>query len=99
MLNILPGRLQTNRVVALAPDRCRVDFDYYYPAPVDTAEHERRRQDQTCSDAVQKEDVDICLAVQKRLTSGSYLAGRLCPRRESGVHHFHELLRRAWREC
>lgn len=98
MLNILPGRLQTNRVVPLATDRCRVDFDYYYPAQIDAAEQERRRQDQQFSDAVQKEDVDICLAVQKRLASGSYLAGRLCPRRESGVHHFHELLRRAWRE-
>ncbi|MBL8299045.1 MAG: aromatic ring-hydroxylating dioxygenase subunit alpha [Rhodanobacteraceae bacterium] len=98
MLNVLPGRLQTNRVVPLAADRCRVDFDYYYPARVDAAEQERRRQDRQFSDAVQKEDVDICLAVQKRLASGSYLAGRLCPRRESGVHLFHELLRRAWRE-
>lgn len=98
MLNILPGRLQTNRVVPLATDRCRVDFDYYYPAQIDAAEQERRRQDRQFSDVVQQEDVDICLAVQKRLASGSYLAGRLCPRRESGVHHFHELLRRAWRE-
>jgi choline monooxygenase len=98
MLNILPGRLQTNRVVPLAPDRCRVDFDYYYPVQTDDAEQQRRRQDQTFSDAVQQEDVDICLAVQKRLASGSYFAGRLCPKRESGVHHFHELLRRAWRE-
>jgi choline monooxygenase len=98
MLNILPGRLQTNRVVPLAVDRCRVEFDYYYPAAADAAEQARRAQDQTFSDEVQKEDVDICLAVQQRLGSGSYLAGRLCPRRESGVHHFHELLRRAWRE-
>lgn len=98
MLNVLPGRLQTNRVVPLSPQRCRVDFDYYYPAHPDEAEQERRRQDQSFSDAVQQEDVDICLAVQRRLASGSYLAGRLCPRRESGVHHFHELIRRAWRE-
>lgn len=98
MLNILPGRLQTNRVVALAPDRCRVDFDYFYPHAADAAEHARRGQDQSFSDTVQQEDVAICLAVQQRLASGSYLAGRLCPRRESGVHHFHELLRRAWRE-
>ncbi|HVH36632.1 MAG TPA: aromatic ring-hydroxylating dioxygenase subunit alpha [Tahibacter sp.] len=99
MLNILPGRLQTNRVVPLAVDRCRVDFDYYYPAAADDAEAQRRRQDQDFSDAVQKEDVDICLAVQQRLGSGSYFAGRLCPARESGVHHFHELLRRAWRDA
>src|SRR5690242_4387323 len=30
MLNIMPGRMQTNRIVPLAPDRCRVEFDYYY---------------------------------------------------------------------
>jgi hypothetical protein len=31
MLNILPDRLQTNRVVPLGTDRCRVEFDYFYP--------------------------------------------------------------------
>jgi choline monooxygenase len=35
--------------------------------------------------------------VQKRLASGSYSAGRLNPKRESGVWHFHELYRRALR--
>ena len=97
MLNILPGRLQTNRVVPLAADRCRVDFDYYYPAGAGDDDAARRTQDQSFSDAVQQEDVDICLAVQQRLASGSYLAGRLCPKRESGVHHFQELVRQAWR--
>ena len=99
MLNILPGRLQTNRVVPLAADRCRVDFDYYYPPRDDDAERARRAQDDAFSDAVQKEDVDICLAVQQRLGSGSYLSGRLCPKRESGVHHFQELYRQAWRHA
>src|SRR5262249_34218506 len=89
MLNILPGRLQTNRVVPLGVDRCRVDFDYFYPAgAVDPA---RRVQDETFSDEVQHEDIAICELVQQRLASGSYLAGRLNPKRESGVHHFHEL--------
>ena len=30
MLNIMPGRLQTNRILPLGPERCRVEFDYYY---------------------------------------------------------------------
>ncbi len=34
MLNSLPDRLQTNRVIPLAPDRCRVEFDFYYPPHV-----------------------------------------------------------------
>ncbi|HVF34156.1 MAG TPA: aromatic ring-hydroxylating dioxygenase subunit alpha [Candidatus Saccharimonadia bacterium] len=96
MLNLLPGRLQTNRVVPLAPQRCRVDFDYYYPGGARADALGER--DVEFSDEVQREDVAICEAVQRGLASGSYFAGRLNPKRESGVHHFHELLRRAYRE-
>lgn len=99
MLNILPGRLQTNRVVPLAPGRCRVDFDYYYPADDSQAEAARRAQDLAFSDEVQHEDIAICEAVQRGLASGSYVAGRINPVRESGVHHFHELWRRALRDA
>jgi len=95
MLNILPDRLQTNRVLPLAVDRCRVDFDFCY-APVTPRKF--REEDQAFSDEVQREDVAICEAVQRGLASGSYQAGRLNPKRESGVHHFHELVRRAFRE-
>ncbi|HZP13435.1 MAG TPA: aromatic ring-hydroxylating dioxygenase subunit alpha [Nevskiaceae bacterium] len=94
MLNCLPGRLQTNRVVPIAVDRCRVDFDYYYPA--DSTGDASRAQDQHFSDQVQIEDAAICEAVQKGLASGSYEAGRLNPKRETGVMHFHELLRAAY---
>jgi choline monooxygenase len=94
MLNCLPGRLQTNRVVPLAVDRCRVDFDYYYPADGD--DDELWEQDQQFSDQVQLEDAAICEAVQRGLASGSYEAGRLNPKRETGVMHFHDLLRAAY---
>lgn len=97
MLNILPDRLQTNRVVALSADRCRVDFDFYYPQSSDDTEQERRARDLEFSDVVQVEDIRICEAVQAGLSSGSYEAGRLNPKRESGVYHFHELLRQAWK--
>jgi choline monooxygenase len=93
MLNCLPGRLQTNRVLPLATGRCRVEFDFFYaddnPAQADA--------DAQFSDEVQKEDIGICEAVQRNLASGSYVAGRLNPLRESGVWHFHELLRAAYR--
>jgi choline monooxygenase len=97
MLNILPGRLQTNRVLPLGVDRCRVEFDFYY-APAATPEAlARRAKDIAFSDEVQDEDVTICEDVQRGLASGSYEAGRLNPLRENAVHHFHELLRRAYR--
>jgi len=94
MLNVLPGRLQTNRVVPLGAGGCRVEFDYYY-APAVTAES--RIDDQRFADDVQREDIAICEAVQRGLASGSYLAGRLNPRQESGLWRFHELLRAAYR--
>lgn len=98
MLNILPGRLQTNRVLPLDATHCRVEFDYYYPATRDDAKNAKRERDLAFSDEVQHEDIAICEAVQRGLISGSYRAGRLSPKRESGVHHFHELVREALRE-
>lgn len=94
MLNIMPGRLQTNRIVPLGPERCRVEFDYYYSQ--DEQARARIARDQEFSDEIQQEDIDICLAVQKGLASGFYQAGRLCPKRESGVWHFQERLREAY---
>ena len=96
-LNILPGRLQTNRVIPLAVDRCRVEFDFYYPDDASGEARARREADLKFSDEVQLEDLTICAEVQRGLASGSYVAGRLNPLRENAVHHFQELLRAAYR--
>lgn len=98
MLNILPGRLQTNRVLPLGVDRCRVEFDFFYAVEDSAEATARRAKDLEFSDEVQLEDVTICEDVQRGLASGSYVAGRLNPLRENAVHHFHELLRRAYRD-
>ena len=95
MLNVLPGRLQTNRVLPLAPDRCRVEFDYFYARAFPAA---RRAEEQRFSDEVQREDAAICEDVQRGLASGSYVAGRLNPQQEIGLLRFHELLRAAYRD-
>lgn len=94
MLNIMPGRMQTNRILPLGPGRCRVEFDYYYAQ--DEQAQARIAADQAFSDEVQSEDILICEAVQRGLGSGTYEAGRLCPKRESGVWHFHNQLRAAY---
>jgi choline monooxygenase len=94
MLNIMPGRLQTNRILPLGPARCRVVFDYYYAQ--DEGAQARIAADQDFSDEVQHEDIAICEAVQKGLASGYYAPGRLCPTREGGVWHFQNLLRAAY---
>ena len=100
MLNILPGRLQTNRVIPLGVDRCRVLFDSYY-ALDDAGQPDpaKRNADLNFSDEVQQEDLGICEDVQRGFASGSYVPGRLNPLRETGVHHFHELLRAAYRHA
>ena len=94
MLNVLPGRLQSNRVIPLGPDRCRVEFDYFYLSD-DTA-RARIEGDRRQSDEIQSEDDSICEYVQKGLVSGFYAPARLSPRREHGVWHFHERLRAAY---
>jgi choline monooxygenase len=94
MLNIMPGRLQTNRVIPLDARRCRVEFDYYYADDPEVLA--RVSGDEAFSDEIQLEDIRICEAVQRGLESGVYTAGRLCPKRESGVWHFQNLLRRAY---
>jgi choline monooxygenase len=94
MLNIMPARLQTNVVLPLALDRCKVVFDYYFSG--DGAA--RSGSDLEFSDEIQQEDIDICQQVQRGLLSGGYVPGRLSPKREAGVWHFQNLLRRAYAE-
>lgn len=94
MLNCLPDRLQTNRVLPLGVDRCRVAFDFFHAPGVPRS---ARDADRAFSDEVQREDIGICEAVQRGVASGSYEAGRLNPLRESGLFHFHELWRAALR--
>jgi len=92
MLNILPGRVQTNRVVAISDRKCVVEFSYYY-RPGEEAKADR---DDAFSEEVQGEDRMICERVQKGLESGAYTPGRLSPSQESAVWHFQNLLRRAY---
>jgi choline monooxygenase len=94
MLNITPGRLQTNRIIPVGHARCIVEFDYYYTD--DPEVQARVANEQAFSDEIQAEDILICEQVQKGLASGSYSAGRLNPKRESGVWHFQNLLRGAY---
>jgi choline monooxygenase len=91
MLNWYEGYLDTNFVLPLGIDRCRVVFDFYF-ARTDDAAKDYNRQSIAVSHRVQEEDVDICEAVQRGLHSRAYHAGRLSVRREAGEHLFHRLL-------
>lgn len=97
MLNILPGRVQTNLVVPVAHDRCRVEFGFHYLDATGPAARAAIDEDLAYSDRVQREDMDICAHVQRGLGSRAYDRGRFSVDAELGVHHFQERLRVAYR--
>ena len=72
MLNILPGRLQTNLVIPTAHDRCTVVFRYYYTETESAAARKLIADDLAYSESVQREDIEICERVQTGLSSRAY---------------------------
>lgn len=92
MLNILPGRLQTNLVAPINADTCVVYFDYFYARGIAES---KIKEDLQFSDDVQTEDIGICELVQRGLRSRSYDKGRLSVKRENAVHHFQSLLKKS----
>lgn len=91
MLNLYEGVMDTNVVLPLGPDRCRVVFDFYF---ADTREAAAgfMRESIAVAERVQREDVEICEQVQRGLASRSYDTGRFSVRREAAGYHFHRLL-------
>jgi choline monooxygenase len=83
--------MDTNLVLPMGPDRCKVIFDYYFAqgTAADFID-----QSVAVAHQVQVEDVGICEEVQRGLHSRSYTAGRFSVKREAGGYHFHRLLAR-----
>lgn len=96
MLNILPGRLQTNLVVPVDHQNCRVIFEYFYDDIESEAARRKIDEDIAFADRVQDEDIDICEHVQRGLNSRGYDRGRFSVKFESGVYHFQNLVREAY---
>ena len=91
MINCYEGYMDTNLVLPLDVDHCRVIFDFYF-ADISEARCEYNEQSVAVGARVQDEDLGICEAVQRGLKSRAYGAGRLSVRREAGEHLFHRLL-------
>ena len=91
MINCYEGYMDTNLVIPLDVDHCRVAFDFYF-ADVSEALREHNAQSLAVGDRVQQEDLGICEDVQRGLKSRAYGAGRLSVRREAGEQLFHRLL-------
>jgi len=93
MLNILPGRLQTNIIRPISAMQTEVIFNYYYLHPEKPEMQEIIEEDIAYSDKIQDEDIEICELVQKGLQSKAYNKGRFSVEREQGVYHFQSLLK------
>jgi choline monooxygenase len=96
MLNFYEGVLDTNLVVPVAADRCKVIFDFYF-ADVSPERQAFIAESMAVADRVQNEDRGVCEDVQRGLGSRSFQTGRFSVRRESGEFHFHRLLARKLR--
>ncbi len=97
MMNILPGRLQTNLVLATAHNKCNVIFDYYYDDVSSSGALKKIEDDISYSDTIQHEDIEICEKVQKGLESVAYDKGRFSPEMEEAVYHFQSLLKKVYK--
>ena len=91
MINCYEGYMDTNLVLPIDVDHCRVVFDFYF---ADVSESRRGYNEESVAVGarVQDEDLGICESVQRGLKSRAYGAGRLSARREAGEHLFHRLL-------
>ncbi|MBI3308315.1 MAG: aromatic ring-hydroxylating dioxygenase subunit alpha [Candidatus Melainabacteria bacterium] len=88
MINIYQDVMDTNIVLPMGTDKCKVIFDFYFSD----------KWNQTTIDSyiasshqVQLEDMKVCEQVQHGLKSQFYTSGPYA-KRETGEKHFHELL-------
>jgi len=91
MINCYEGYMDTNLVLPVDVDHCRVIFDFYF-GDISEASRAYNERSVAVGARVQDEDLGICEAVQRGLKSRAYGTGRLSVRREAGEHLFHRLL-------
>jgi choline monooxygenase len=94
MINLYQGVMDTNLVLPLGPDRCKVVFDFYFAETEGEAAKQFIADSIAVAHRVQLEDIAISEDVQKGLASRSYDTGRFSVRREVAGYHFHRLLAR-----
>ncbi len=87
MFNFYPWGLSVNIVEPLGINRTRVKFQSY------VFDHDKLGKGAGSGlDKVEMEDEEVVEGVQKGIKSRFYKNGRFSPKREKGVHHFHQLL-------
>jgi len=91
MINCYEGYMDTNYVIPVDADHCRVIFAFYFN-DISESRNVYNTESVNVGNRVQEEDLGICEDVQRGLKSRAYGAGRLSVRREAGEQLFHRLL-------
>lgn len=92
MLNLYEGVMDTNLVLPLGTDQCKVIFDFYFADTEGPAAQQYIKDSIAVANQVQEEDMGICEEVQRGLRSRSYSSGRFSVKRETAAYYFHQLL-------
>ena len=97
MLNLYEGVMDTNLVLPLGTEKCKVIFDFYFADTEGPAAQQYIKDSIAVANQVQEEDMGICEEVQRGLRSRSYSTGRFSVKRETAAYYFHQLLaQRLW---
>lgn len=96
-INRYGNMMDTNLVLPLGADRCKVIFDFYFDFEnfEDFRTKKRMQREVDASHAIQLEDVEVCESAQRGRSSMSFQRGFYSSKLEAGVHAFHKML---WRE-
>jgi len=91
MINRYGKWMDTNWVVPIDENNCKVIFDYFHEEEVENLEDSLK-----ASEKVQLEDIEICDMVQTGLNSGVYDCGVYAPQFEAPMYSFHRLLKKSF---
>ncbi len=97
MINLYQDVMDTNVVLPLGPERCKVIFDFYFAPREGASMEDFIAESIAVAHQVQLEDMGICEEVQRGLKSRAFDTGRFSVKREAGGLHFHRLLAEALR--
>jgi phenylpropionate dioxygenase-like ring-hydroxylating dioxygenase large terminal subunit len=92
MVNRYGKWLDTNWVIPLGAETCKVVFEYYLEKGVEGATEAFIEKSLAASDRIQREDTTLCEKVQEGVRSPGYGVGRYAPAVEAAMYHFHALL-------
>ncbi|MEM8679015.1 MAG: SRPBCC family protein [Planctomycetota bacterium] len=93
-INRYGDMMDTNIVLPMGVDRCRVIFDFYfdYEKLESWESRQKIRKSVASSHSIQQEDVEICESAQRGMQSMSWTSGRYSSTLERAVYAFHQLL-------